>query len=279
MEKKLLLKHYLLRPDDVFYMSDTAFASENSLFLTTEKPPHTHDFYEFFFVMEGEVSELLNGVQQSVAEKELRILLPNDRHHIFTSPDRKKSKIRNVAIRADYFENRLNQLSRSASSFNKRLSLGYFAYHELIERTNEAQKYVHDSVKYHFIMASVLDTVMIKACISNQNEIKSPLWLKKLCADMQAVENYVQGLPRMLELACRSQGYLNRCMKKFLGVTSTEYINTLRLHHAAELLRSTDKKIVDIAYECGFESVPYFNKIFKEQFVVPPHVYRHQSIC
>jgi len=128
-------------------------------------------------------------------------------------------------------------------------------------------------------MSNVLDTVLIRACIAKQNETQIPFWLEQLCTDMQATENYVSGLTRMLELACKSQGYLNRCMKKYLGVTSTEYINTLRLNRAAELLRSTDKKIVDIAYECGFESVPYFNKIFKKQFLITPHLYRKLRIC
>lgn len=276
MEKKLLLKNYLLRPNDVFYMSDTSFQFDD---LPSGKPPHIHDFYEFFFVIEGQVTENLNGTEQAVSEKELRILFPKDCHRVSASTDYKASKIRNIAIRADYFEDRLTRLSCHVNEINQRLSLGYFAYNALIEETNEAQKHIHDPQKYNFIMANVLDKVLIHACISNQSVTNMPFWLEQLCTDMQATEHYVSGLPRMLELACKSQGYLNRCMKKYLGVTSTEYINTLRLNRAAELLRSTDKKIVDIAYECGFESVPYFNKIFKKQFMITPHLYRKLRIC
>lgn len=276
MEKKLFLENFLLRKSDVFYMQDTTFWSDD---LSSRKTSHTHDFYEFFFVIDGQVTECINGTEQAVSEKEIRILFPKDCHCVFASTDYKTSKIRNIAIRSDYFEDRLARISCNANEIDKRFSLGYFAYNALIEETNAAQKYIHDPKKYYFIMANVLDSVLIHACISNKNETKIPFWLKQLCTDMQATENYVQGLPRMLELACKSQGYLNRCMKKYLGVTSTEYINTLRLNGAAELLRSTDKKVVDIAYECGFESVPYFNKIFKKQFEITPHLYRRYRIC
>lgn len=279
MERKLLLKDFLLRPNDVFYMSDTAFSSEELILTPDVKPTHVHDFYEFFIVIEGQITEMLNGTKQSVSEKALRILFPKDSHNIRASKNFQTSKIRNVAIRSDYFEERLRHLSCNINTIQKEISLHYFAYHALMEGTSEAQKHIHDPVKYHFIMANVLDTVLIHACISNQNALQIPLWLERLCAEMQKFEHYTAGLPRMLELSCRSQGHLNRCMKKYFGMTSTEYINTLRLDHAVDLLQSTDKKIVDIAYECGFESVPYFNKIFKKHFVVSPHHYRKHRIC
>ncbi|MCR8632050.1 AraC family transcriptional regulator [Paenibacillus radicis (ex Xue et al. 2023)] len=54
--------------------------------------------------------------------------------------------------------------------------------------------------------------------------------------------------------------------KKFKGITSlspNEFISRLRLQSAVYLLDHTTKSITDIAFECGFHSLSYFNKQFK----------------
>lgn len=55
----------------------------------------------------------------------------------------------------------------------------------------------------------------------------------------------------MLELAGKSQAYLNRIFYKYYGQTPTAFINSCRMTEACRLLRSTEEKILDIAYSCG----------------------------
>jgi len=47
------------------------------------------------------------------------------------------------------------------------------------------------------------------------------------------------------------------------GITFTNYLNTLRISKACELLMITDKNITEIAYEIGYENLAYFNRRFK----------------
>lgn len=57
-----------------------------------------------------------------------------------------------------------------------------------------------------------------------------------------------------------------------------KYFNELRLHRAHEMLITMpEKKITDIAYECGFSSNQYFTLIFKKRFNLSPDVYRNKS--
>lgn len=270
MKNRLLLKNYLLREDDIFYISDDWLGTFSN------KSMHTHDFYEFFIVTEGQITQLFNNEIVVMSEKELQILTPDDSHILGATL--KKSKIRNIAVEANYFESRFSELSHKHENFSKRFLLETHIYNELIEKMDLAKKYINDPQTYNFIMNNALDTVLIHACFPFNNEKNLPLWLKQLCEDMKQPDNYISGLPRMLKLSYKTQGHLNRSIKKYLGVTATEYINSLRLDHAAKLLRTTDKKIVDIALESGFESVPYFNKIFKQKFLVTPHIYRSKCI-
>lgn len=47
-----------------------------------------------------------------------------------------------------------------------------------------------------------------------------------------------------------------------------------RLDYSAALLRSSKMNVTEIAFESGFEDVSHFSRVFKEQFGVPPMVYR-----
>lgn len=53
-----------------------------------------------------------------------------------------------------------------------------------------------------------------------------------------------------------------------------KYILTKRLEKSTQLLQVKSKPIADIAYECGFENVTNFNKVFKKHFSKTPSEYR-----
>lgn len=67
---------------------------------------------------------------------------------------------------------------------------------------------------------------------------------------------------------------LSRRFKSATGSTLLEYINSLRMHHAAHLLRHTDQSIGDLARECGFNDANYFSKRFHARFGEPPSAVR-----
>ncbi len=270
MTKQLYFRDYRLREGDTFYISD------DSLPPLTLRSVHTHDFWEFFLVTKGPVIQILNGERMELAEKELQILAPWDAHTLGAAPG--GSRICNIAVDAAGFERMLARLGREADAVRGRFRPDPYLYQELTGLTGLAKKRVDDEAAFHFVLECALETVLIHACFAKEDTKKLPLWLDSLLTEMQKPENYIAGPRRMLELSHKTQGHLSRSVKKHLGVTVTGYVNSLRLEHAASLLRSTDKKIVDIALESGFESVPYFNRIFKERYLVTPHRWRKKSI-
>jgi AraC-like DNA-binding protein len=59
---------------------------------------------------------------------------------------------------------------------------------------------------------------------------------------------------------------------KFLyGESLNNFIRSIRLEYAKDLLSNTNKNISEVLYEVGFSSRGYFSKIFKERFGVLPH--------
>ena len=68
--------------------------------------------------------------------------------------------------------------------------------------------------------------------------------------------------------------YLSRIFKEVTGFTVNEYINVHRINKAQQLLTETGLSITDIAAECGYESLTYFEKVFKTYREISPLKYR-----
>jgi YesN/AraC family two-component response regulator len=68
---------------------------------------------------------------------------------------------------------------------------------------------------------------------------------------------------------------INELLKEELGLTFTAYLNKLRLTEAARLLTESDNvNISEIAYAVGYNNVPYFNKLFKQEYGCAPKTFK-----
>ena len=69
-----------------------------------------------------------------------------------------------------------------------------------------------------------------------------------------------------------------RYFKRITRLTFTEFVNHYRIDKAKNLLRQ-DNNITETCFQCGFESISYFNKIFKKVTGINPLAFkkRHQS--
>lgn len=74
-----------------------------------------------------------------------------------------------------------------------------------------------------------------------------------------------------------SQSYFSYLFKNITSKTFIEYLTGLRISKAMELLKTTDKRVLDICYETGFNSVNHFNRIFKQIIGISPTQYRKKS--
>lgn len=68
--------------------------------------------------------------------------------------------------------------------------------------------------------------------------------------------------------------YFSRIFKRETGVTFTEYINSMRVQAACNLLTATNYPAYRIANECGFSDPSYFNRVFLRHTGMTPQKYR-----
>ena len=68
--------------------------------------------------------------------------------------------------------------------------------------------------------------------------------------------------------------YISTLFKKQMKVGISEYIRTLRLIRAAELLEAGEQSIAEIASLSGFNDMKFFYKVFKQTIGSLPSEYR-----
>jgi len=105
-----------------------------------------------------------------------------------------------------------------------------------------------------------------------------PMWFTFLLWDLGHPEKFRTTLDDISLKAQRSKAYISRSFRKYLGMTPTQYLNKLRLEYAENLLVTTNKDIVDIAMESGFDNLSHFYHQFKNKNGVPPLLYRRNHM-
>ena len=83
-------------------------------------------------------------------------------------------------------------------------------------------------------------------------------------------------LKEVADVANLSKEAFCRFFKDRTGKTFTRFVNELRIHKSCHLLRETDFSISQIAYQCGFQNLSYFNRAFRKYIQNTPKSYRKQ---
>lgn len=91
-------------------------------------------------------------------------------------------------------------------------------------------------------------------------------------------EHYVNDLT--LELLAHESGLSKetfcRYFKKLTGESPFTYVNRYRIRKSCALLLSTDMKITQVASQCGFSNISYYNRTFLQYMKCRPSEYRKQ---
>lgn len=84
-------------------------------------------------------------------------------------------------------------------------------------------------------------------------------------------------LDELARLSHLSKRHFSRVFRECIGRSPIEHLLHVRIQHATELLRHTDRTITDIAIDCGFSDSNYFTRLFRKLMTQPPNQYRQDS--
>ncbi len=247
--------------------------------------PHAHDFYEIFLTVKGTVTHHINGRTQKLPEGSLVFIRPDDVHgYVYDNPKSVETAYINLTFTRATVEQLFFYLSEGFPSgellscdMPPTVLLSPADKQMLVARISELNCADWQNKQALKLRMRVLLLEVFTRFFSNcpQRERQAvPLWLSQLMIQMERPENFIQGNERMVALSGRSREHVARNLKKYYDMTVTEYMNHLRINYASNLLINTNTPIITICFECGFQSLSYFYRVFKQLRGIPPADFR-----
>lgn len=249
--------------------------------------PQVHDFYELILVTDG-ILEVLAGQEPLLIEAGTLLLLwPGNVH---TKVEHDAATHINLAFPTRTVEALLAYLypdvpGRELYAGSRqpiKAALSAAEIDHIQKRLALINQLPPEAVREKSVRLRALLPELLLSCfavqmpLSGQAASKMPGWLAEVLESLSDPQNLSQGMP-FIEAQCgRTPEHICRSFRKYCGCTPSAYLNACRLNYAVNLLTHTDMQIVDVVYECGFQSTNYFYHQFKERFGVSPLNYKKQ---
>ena len=241
---------------------------------------HSHDFYEFFYIVSGSITHRLNDKKEVLHEGHLMFIKPTDKHEFFRPAD---CTHRDIVVSKVFFERMCDLISEETTT--EILTLNNTSpFHISMEKIHYLEK-ILDEYNFNTLFneklkktAAITVTSEIINCLLRSKLKKilanAPMWFNNLMDKFQD-QQYIQGgLKMILDTVNYNSVYVGRVFKKYTNMTMTEYLNKVRLNYAVLKLRTTNFTINDIVSDLGFSSPTYFYKLFVKTYGMTPKKYR-----
>lgn len=245
------------------------------------------------YILAGDATHGLNGTAMPLRAGELALLRPGDRHYIRFHTGRFFHYI-NIALDADLWR-KFHEVAGIGTTLDSPVTVNTVAAVNAADGVTDecAAAFRHALVLFQNadIAAAALRTGACRLLATAAPYLFAgarqhgtpvtdlpdgvPTWLSDACEKIRRDPDALRrGLPAFVTEAGVTRTHLARVLKAATDQTPTEYVNRLRLEHAARLLTTTTLSILDVAGECGFEQPAYFYRLFGARFGTPPHAYR-----
>ena len=152
-----------------------------------------------------------------------------------------------------------------------------YEHPDLARLINALAELPHDdrySVLYNTLLIGQILIESARIGDIDQNTKKLPISNKLKPALLYIRENYADSqlmTAEKIAASCSlSTSHFRSLFKTDMGMTLPQFINLTRLSAAVHLIQTTNENISTIATECGYNEIPYFNRVFQKEFGISP---------
>ncbi len=246
--------------------------------LTSLVALHGHDFAEVFWVDAGRGVHRVNDLVRPLETGDLVMIRPRDCHSI--QPDKGQTlELTNVA-----FSRETLGFLRERYFADKDWAFWESGRHPYAVRLDRSQLQVFNHRADRLAAAPPEAIHMERFLINLLADLRSapsrdlpadtPDWLAHACAEIERPEYFSQGASGFTRAAGRGREHVARSVRQYFGTSPTEYVNKVRMRHAARQLVMSRQSILDIALECGIENLSHFYRLFRGEHGMTPRRYR-----
>lgn len=247
-------------------------------------PPHWHGSVEILFCLEGELNVWHTRKNKKYTLKKNDILLLNT-NEVHSSQSPTTNHVLVIQLPIEFISKITNNLYNNVwhfelntletqNDYDIEVTLLAVSILELYESEGLENQFLFKSKLYELLALLVKNytrTITSVKKLSTQDSLNK---MEEIIIFIQ--KNYKE--PISLTTIARefnySTSYFSRFFKKQMGSNFSDYILSVRLSHAHNLLLNSDWNLLDIALECGFNNVRSFYNGFEKIYNMSPTNYR-----
>lgn len=239
---------------------------------------HNHTFYQLLFVLEGEGKIHMDGTVRGLAVHDTALIVPFSSHSVQSD-----SKLTLLVLAfgaeeldAETADRLLSDYFPASILMKPNLFIGseqrQLLRKMLFEQTSEPSALSRLSLKIQLsqFLLTLARSIHSASSATSSNQLRAEKirgyidthYFEPLTADDFSSELGV------------SSRHVNNIFKEQYGMTPMQYLSRIRIRLAQKLLAETDKSIISICFEVGYDSVSTFYRTFKSEAKMPPKSYR-----
>ncbi|RNC66200.1 AraC family transcriptional regulator [Proteiniphilum sp. X52] len=284
-------------PDNRYIMHEITPLSDKDCFYIADRrkseftyPLHSHSEFEINYIENAEgVRRVVGDSVEIIGKYDLTLIAGEDLEHVWEQHQCTSKHIREITIQfsKDFFfgnlihKNQFDSIRKMLNNAQKGINFPMetiMKIYPLLDTLSAEKSGFHAVIKLLTILyeLSLCDNYRTLASTSfaHIDENSDSRRVRKI---YEYINNHYKEEIRLENLAGiigMTPVALSRFFKLRSGKTVSDYIIDIRLGHASRLLVDTSHTIAEICYECGFNNLSNFNRIFKKRKGCSPKEFR-----
>lgn len=254
-------------------------------------PIHTHKEFELNFVANAAgVRRIVGDSIETIGEYDLVLITAKDLEHVWEQHRCESKKIREITIQFSqnlFFsslldKNQFHSIKQMLEKAQKGLSFpmqAIMTVYNMLDKLAGKQGGFYSVVNFLIILYELSRFCDKSTVLSSSSFAK--IGIHSDSRRVQNVQRYINDnyrdeirLEQLADLVGMTPTAFSRFFKVRSGKGLSDYIIDIRLGHATRLLIDSTKSVSEICYECGFNNISNFNRIFKKRKNCSPKEFR-----
>lgn len=254
-------------------------------------PIHCHSEYELNFIEHAPgVRRVVGDSTEVIGEYELVLITGKELEHVWEQNACKSPLIHEITIQfsPDLFgknlleKNQFNSIRKMLEKAQRGIS---FPMSSILKVYHLLEKLVSEEQSFYAVINFL--TILYELSVEENYKVLASSSFAKITdihsesRRIQKVQNYINEryqqdirLNQLAELVGMAPSAFSRFFKLRTGKTLSDYITDIRIGYAARMLVDTQRSIAEICYDCGFNNLSNFNRIFKKKKNCSPKEFR-----
>lgn len=253
-------------------------------------PLHNHAVYELNYVENASgVQRIVGDSVEEIGDYDLVLITGKELEHTWQNHNCQSTAIKEITIQfsSDLFfksfleKNQFRSINEMIEKAQKGIS---FSISTILKIRPLLKSLSHEKQGFYAVITFL--SILYELSVSDDLHVLSSSSFAKAeqsydSRRIKKVDNYLNAhfneeirLSTLAELVNMSEVSFSRFFKLRTGANLTNYLIDIRLGHASRLLADSTQTISEICFNCGFNNISNFNRLFRKKKECTPKEFR-----